>query len=210
MDDNYLAKGELFMEYPYVVANKSLTNLFDKIRAASKPQKFTIEFLRQIGLTSSNDRSFPPLLKKLGFLTDDGTPTIYYDQLRDVSTSKHVLADRIKSLYSELFLINTSIQSASDIEIKGAISRVTGKDETSVQRIFLTFKALCSLSDFKNSIIKDKSITQHVLEEKKEVESEKKKESQTSFHYNIQIHLPATTDISVYNAIFKSIRENFD
>lgn len=28
------------------------------------------------------------------------------------------------------------------------------------------------------------------------------------FHYNIQIHLPATTDISVYNAIFKSIREN--
>ncbi|HET9768488.1 MAG TPA: hypothetical protein VFS60_16695, partial [Thermoanaerobaculia bacterium] len=28
------------------------------------------------------------------------------------------------------------------------------------------------------------------------------------FHYNIQIHLPVTTDISVYNAIFKSLKEN--
>ena len=28
------------------------------------------------------------------------------------------------------------------------------------------------------------------------------------FHYNIQIHFPATTDISVYNAIFKSLKDN--
>ena len=28
------------------------------------------------------------------------------------------------------------------------------------------------------------------------------------FHYNIQIHLPATNDISVYNAIFKSLKDN--
>ena len=32
--------------------------------------------------------------------------------------------------------------------------------------------------------------------------------SKATFHYNIQIHLPTTTDISVYNAIFKSLREN--
>ena len=32
--------------------------------------------------------------------------------------------------------------------------------------------------------------------------------SMTQFHYNIQIHLPATNDISVYNAIFKSLKEN--
>ena len=27
-------------------------------------------------------------------------------------------------------------------------------------------------------------------------------------HYNIQIHLPATKDVEVYNAIFKSLREH--
>ena len=27
-------------------------------------------------------------------------------------------------------------------------------------------------------------------------------------HYNIQVHLPATKDIEVYNAIFKSLKEH--
>ena len=27
-------------------------------------------------------------------------------------------------------------------------------------------------------------------------------------HYNIQIHLPATKDVEVYNAIFKSLRDH--
>ncbi|MCY1528740.1 hypothetical protein D9M68_638570 [compost metagenome] len=30
----------------------------------------------------------------------------------------------------------------------------------------------------------------------------------SEYHYNIQIHLPVTTDITVYNAIFRSLREN--
>ena len=30
----------------------------------------------------------------------------------------------------------------------------------------------------------------------------------TGLHYNIQIHLPATKDVEVYNAIFKSLREH--
>jgi len=30
----------------------------------------------------------------------------------------------------------------------------------------------------------------------------------TGLHYNIQIHLPATKDIEVYNAIFKSLKEH--
>ena len=29
-----------------------------------------------------------------------------------------------------------------------------------------------------------------------------------SLHYNIQIHLPATKDIEVYNAIFRSLKEH--
>jgi hypothetical protein len=33
-------------------------------------------------------------------------------------------------------------------------------------------------------------------------------ERELKFHYNIQIHLPATSDVGVYNAIFKSLKEN--
>jgi acetoin utilization deacetylase AcuC-like enzyme len=30
----------------------------------------------------------------------------------------------------------------------------------------------------------------------------------SGLHYNIQIHLPATKDVEVYNAIFKALREH--
>ncbi|MDD5149341.1 MAG: hypothetical protein PHC28_02520 [Flavobacterium sp.] len=32
--------------------------------------------------------------------------------------------------------------------------------------------------------------------------------SKVGLHYNIQIHLPATKDVEVYNAIFKSLKEH--
>ena len=32
--------------------------------------------------------------------------------------------------------------------------------------------------------------------------------SKVGLHYNIQIHLPATKDVEVYNAIFKSLKDH--
>ncbi len=192
-------------DYPYMLSNNKIQPIISKIQQAARPAKFTLEFLRTLGFTSTNDRAFIPLAKKLGFLMDDGTPTTLYDQLKDVTSSAKILALQIRTLYADLFAINTEIQRASEQEIKGALSRVTGKDEDGVNRIYNTFKALCAIADFSGSI-------QVVHTEKVEedsvpspIQSESRK---TEFHYNIQIHLPATTDISVYNAIFKSLKEN--
>ena len=75
-------------------------------------------------------------------------------------------------------------------------------------RIYNTFKALCSIAIFD-------IIQTHLSAEDKEesVQSVLTTASvaiprTNEFHYNIQIHLPATDDISVYNAIFKSLKDN--
>lgn len=199
-------------DYPYMTSNKNLPVIFEKIRSAAKPAKFTNNFIRQLGFLSTNDRGFAPLLKKLGFLADDGTPNSYYDALRDPNTSKAVLGDRIRDLYSDLYTINTEIHKASDDDIKGAIARVTGKDARDVARIFVTFKALVSLADFskKKTPISVSVEKQELSPQSHSLENKKTDNGRSSpdFHYNIQIHLPATTDISVYNAIFKSLKEH--
>ena len=41
---------------------------FDRIREAQAPDKFTVQFLNDLGFTSSNYRAYVPLLKGLGFL----------------------------------------------------------------------------------------------------------------------------------------------
>ncbi len=193
-------------EFPYMVSNNKIGPILEKIRTAAKPPKFTNEFLKHVGFTSTNDRAIIPLLKKLGFLSTDGIPTEYYDRLKDKKDHPYVLAERIRELYSDLFSINTEMNAASDEDIKGAISRVTGEDEKAVTRYAATFKALCALAKFGTPTIIAESKVKTGLEEERT--KEPSIPIKPSFHYNIQIHLPATTDISVYNAIFKSLKEH--
>ena len=195
-------------DYPYMLSNNKIAPIITKIQQAARPAKFTIEVLRNLGFTSTNDRAVVPLLKKLGFLMDDGTPTALYDQLKDPTSTGTILATQIKALYADLYAINTEIHKAPEAEVKGAISRVTGKDSDGVVRIYNTFKALCNIASFE--------ITQvPAIEEEKEnippapaMTVPVTLPRSNEFHYNIQIHLPATNDISVYNAIFKSLKDN--
>ena len=196
--------------YPYMITNGKIESILTKIRSAAKPVKFTNELFKQMGFSSSNDRAIIPLLKKLGFLLEDGTPTEYYDRLKDTTDWQFVLGERIQDLYKDLYNINTEIHTALDEEIKGAISRITGKDDTTVARYLATFKSLTSLAKFGSSPrLKEKSAEKEPSPDK---DLPKPAQVQPSlgfeFCHNIQIHLPATTDVAVYNAIFKSIRDN--
>jgi len=193
--------------YPYMLSNNKIPEILDKITSAAKPEKFTHEFLKKLGFSSSNDRAVIPLFKRLGFLSDEGTPTEYYDRLKDSTDQAFVLGERIKDLYADVYSINTTLHKASDEEIKGAFARVTGKDTSTVTRYLATFKALVSLAKFGQSpSIQEEPEQKDIFEEPRNIPEPKGVAA--DFHYNIQIHLPATTDVSVYNAIFKSIKEN--
>ncbi len=196
-------------DYPYMISNNKIAPIIDKIQQAARPQKFTQEFLRSLGFQSTNDRAFIPLFKKLGFLADDGTPTALYDQLKDATSTKSILAVQIKELYSELYAINTEIHKSTEADIKGAISRVTGKDADGVGRIYNTFKTLCGIADFSQTVpTATPAKEEKGLDDPAPIDSAPVALRPSEFHYNIQIHLPATNDISVYNAIFKSLKEN--
>lgn len=199
--------------YPYMISNNKIEPIFEKIRKAAEPSKFTHSFLKNLGFKSTNDRGIIPLLKALGFLLDNGSPTDYYRDLRDETIWQSVLGNQIKELYSDLYTINTEIQNATDDEIKGAISRVTGKDSKTVIRYFNTFKTLIKLAEFEGVEVvkeeaKEESKPKETIKTTNPIQLPRQKDIKPDFHYNIQIHLPATTDISVYNAIFKSIKEN--
>lgn len=208
--------------YPYIVSNNKVEPILAKIRAAARPERFSRDTLSKWGFTASNDRAMVSVLKELGFLTENGTPTEYYDRLRDTSDWRYVLAERLRELYSDLFATDTNIQVAPETEIRGAISRITGKDDESVKRYYATFKTLASLANFdpkptKSAQKEEKPGKEH--EQKEQAKPEKKLDTPRGdavaskgpdFHYNIQIHLPVTTDITIYNAIFKSLKENLN
>ena len=65
-------------DIPYLLTNKRIPDLLQKIQTAAVPQRFTFEFLKKLGFSSSNDRAFVSLLKKLGFLDPSAAPTARY------------------------------------------------------------------------------------------------------------------------------------
>ena len=75
-----------------------------------------------------------------------------------------------------------------------------------------TFFALLKLADLSDSK-KSKKVITELPEHDKESDSPKISSDSDiripSFHYNIQIHLPATKDVEVYNSIFKSLKQHF-
>jgi hypothetical protein len=81
---------------PYVITNKNLATLFEKINTAKIPETgFTHKFLlTTIGLKGTNDRAFIPLLRHLGFLDQSNIPTPSYRLLKG-EKRKAILADGV-------------------------------------------------------------------------------------------------------------------
>ncbi len=77
-----------------------------------------------------------------------------------------------------------------------------------------TFFALLKLADVDHSGVPPKPPgIEAEKDDEDEVDTKRERKQQkhtatTGLHYNIQIHLPATKDVEVYNAIFKSLKEH--
>lgn len=91
----------------YVQNYGQLGPFFERIREAQAPSKFSQQFLKDIGFTSSNYRAYIPLLKGLGFLSDDGSPKSEYMQLLDATQWRKAIARALLKSYSDIFVLKS-------------------------------------------------------------------------------------------------------
>jgi hypothetical protein len=194
-----------------------LPDLFAKIRDGQAPDQFTQQLLKDWGFTSSHDRAAIPLLKELAFLSPDGKPTSRYHEYRDHSRSKAVMADALREAYADLFLIKEHPTDGDKDAIHGKFRSFHNASDNVAGWMTKTFFTLLGLSDLKARQSKSKE-QEHEGESKREAQDltgtgsgdkrDERRMRPAGLHYNIQIHLPATKDVEVYNAIFKSLREH--
>lgn len=197
----------------YVQTYGQLSEVFKRLSEGQAPEKFTRQHLKDLGFSSSNFHAVIPLLKTLGFLSADGTPTQRYHDYRDHSQSRAILGQSLREAYADLFTIKSNPTSADRSLIEGKFKSAHNTGERSAQLMASTFFSLLALADVNASPVKTQT-----LEVKSEVaveqsptqapESARASLQKPTLHYNIQIHLPATKDVEVFNAIFKSLREH--
>jgi hypothetical protein len=197
----------------YTQEFRRLGEFFNKIRDAQAPDKFTNQLLVDWGYKSNNHRPFIPLLKALGFLSAEGMPTQRYKEYRNHAASKSIMNEAIKEAYSDIFLIKERPTAADKPLIEGKFKSYHNASDVVASLMSKTFFALLELADLDESF-RDELKQQDSHKEKPNDSPPDVNKQNSEFHpnvglhYNIQIHLPATKDVEVYNAIFKSLKDH--
>jgi len=194
---------------PYLSSPGTLKNALEKIKAAATPPKFNHDFVQsKLKIKGGAGRAIVPYLKKIGFVASDGSPTSLYQRYRNDSTSGSAVAEALKTGYKSLYEVNEYTHELSDKELKGLVLQVTGLEDGNrvVALICGTLKKLKEFADFDPSQVQVES-----QETKSSTDSESPKNTQElgfNIAYTINLNLPSTSNIEVFNAIFKSLREN--
>lgn len=204
----------------YLTSTKNLESIFNTIIGAKAPERFTTKFLEDLGFKSSTDRLFIGMLKALGFLDEGGQPTQRYYEFLDQSQSKSIVALGIEEAYEDLFNLNKNAQNMTNDEVKNKLKTLTQgqKSDRVIEQMAMTFRALCNYADWSQHNTQ-KNVTDEIVElaiNKENLVSAVNNDSVTkerptpgmNLHYNIQIHLPETTNMAVYDAIFQSLKKH--
>jgi Family of unknown function (DUF5343) len=164
-------------------------------------------------LSGGGARAVPPLLKKMQFIGADGTPTSLYSKFKTQSGRSSAAYDGLKNAFGELFRRNEYIHKASENSVKDTIVEITGlnKSDPIVRLMYASFDAIRSFITGDISGASDNSraeIGDDFSSPQTGPDSTSASSPRLGLSYQINIVLPETENIAVFNAIFKSLRDN--
>jgi hypothetical protein len=203
---------------PYSTSAGTLEKMLDKIKQASAPERFTQDFVNtKLAMKGGTAKACIPFLKKMGFVASDGSPTDLYREFRNPAKSRLAVGKAFRKLYARLYEMNEYVHDVNDQEVLGLIVECTGNehDNAATKYTLTTFNMLRKHADFdlddedydilskeepsyQPTATIDIPSPQHPLASGKKI----------NLSYTINLNLPATKDIEVFNAIFKSLKEH--
>lgn len=203
-------------DLPYMSSPGSIPKILNKIIEASVPENFNGDFLgTKLGFPGGNQRTFISWAKKCGLLNADGTPTQIYKNFRNPDYRGAAMANALKVGYEELFTRNAYAQDLATKELTKLVCEITGKphDNHTVKVIVRSFNNAKDFADFEakkpatkvEAKPKQKENTQANNQEPNIPNTVKPK---LGLNYTINLVLPKTDDPAIYDAIFKSLKDN--
>lgn len=202
----------------YLTSTKNTDAILNAIQRAGVPERFTYEFLKQLGFPSSSDRATIPVLKAIGFLDESSMPTGLYRRFKDRSIAPVVMAQGLRSGYGDVFAVDTAAHTKSAKQLTGIFARLSDKGDSVTAKMAYTFKALASQADFDSDAVPADSanLTESLQDpgvdevgtaaEPNAGERAAPSGSVLTLRHDIHVHLPLSTDVAVYDAIFRSLK----
>jgi len=201
---------------PYVTAAGNISKALRGIKAAATPERVSQDFVKTVlQIPGGSGDQMTSYLKKIGFAAADGSPTEIYRSFRNNDeASRQAVAEAIRKGYAPLFQRNEYMHTLNDNDLKALIVSETGQasDSNAVACIFSCIKHLKVFADFSKSEFQQHAEHSEAraipLSTIPPINPSQQEKFGMNLSYTINLNLPATSDAAVFNAIFKSLKEN--
>lgn len=126
------------------------------------------------------------------------------------------MGEALKDAYQDLFLIKSKPAKDDRAAIQGKFKSYHNATDRMANLMTSTFLALLDLANLDGAVASSVPVTKEEKKEEPATGAATAGAGGTSLpphrapglHYNIQIHLPATKDVEVYNAIFQALKDH--
>ena len=200
--------------FPYAHTPNKLEDFLQSVQSVGVPEKASTKWLKATGFTSSNDVSMIRVLKFIGLLDSSSVPTESWQSYRDRDKARRVLAESIRTGYSDLFNHFPDAQARSHEDLTNFIAARTTLGENATQKAVKTFQALCSLADFSaatengaNSGAKGNAVLANpdapLVAQPQNIES-----PTPTLHIDFQVHIAADAPPEQIDQIFESMAKH--
>jgi hypothetical protein len=202
-------------DFQYTTVPGKLKPLLAKIREVGVPSKVTVQWLKSIGFTSSNDASLLGILKFVGFVDASGVPTPLWSQYRGANHSK-ILGNAIRQGYSDLFAVYPNAWQRTQQELEHVFSTSSSGGKQVIAKTVSTFKALCESAEFapvaEQTDLHMTTGPLHVpvtsVVPAGTAPPVQSRQGSPSIHIDIQIHIAPEASVDQIEQIFKSMAKH--
>jgi hypothetical protein len=196
---------------PYTASPGVFKKALEGIIAAERPDKFNPNFMDTIlGIRGGASRAIPPLFKKMQFLGTDGTPTSLYSKFKTEGGRSQAAFEALRNAFGELFKRNEYIYRADESAVKDVLVEITGlkRNDPVIRQMYSTFDALKSFIESEPTRAIVDRVDEAAASPHRNASDHIGGKLKLGLSYQINIVLPETENIAVFNAIFRSLREN--
>lgn len=196
--------------YPYVPATEKIAQFFKKIGDIGVPEKFSNKTLKSLGFTSSNDARLVNLVKFLGLVEQNGTPTGLWKEHR--TKPRVAMAKAIHAAYSDLFQHYSDANQRDDEALRTYFAANSSVGAAAVGMMVSTFKTICRLADFSSVDQMEHDVAQ-VARTSRRTEHHPRVRANAgtdgmTVNINIQLQLPADATPETYERFFEAMRKH--
>jgi hypothetical protein len=137
-------------EFCYTTVPGKIKTLMGKLREVGVPKKVTVQWLKRLGFTSSNDSSLVGVLKQIDLVDSTNVPTARWTHYRGADHKK-VLGEAIRHGYADLYAVYPDAHQRSQTDLDHVFSTQSSGGKQVITKTISTFKSLVELADFSSS-----------------------------------------------------------